>query len=230
MQKISCRYQKNSVWRRKRVICGVLVVCIMALASIVRAEELAVSRFSIEGLTGWTAKSFKGNTDYRVVTEDGRTAVKATSQAAASGLAKEIRFDPAKFRYLRWSWKIDHTIKGGDEKTKAGDDYAARVYVVFPGRFFWQTKAINYIWANRLPKGESIPNAFASGAMMVAVESGPSQAGQWLTEERDILADYRRLFGEEPGEAEAIAIMTDTDNTGESATAWYGEITLSTER
>ena len=65
---------------------------------------------------------------------------------------------------------------------------------------------------------------------MVAVQSGPSQAGQWLTEERDILADYRRLFGEEPGEAEAIAIMTDTDNTGERATAWYGEITLSTER
>lgn len=65
---------------------------------------------------------------------------------------------------------------------------------------------------------------------MVAVESGPSMAGQWLTEERDILADYRRLFGEEPGEAEAIAIMTDTDNTGESALAWYGEISLSTER
>jgi hypothetical protein len=203
---------------------------IVVAASIVRAEELAVSRLSAEGLTGWTPKSFKGNTDYRVVTEDGRTAVKAVSQAAASGLAKEIRFDPAKYRYLRWSWKIDHTIKGGDEKNKAGDDYAARVYVVFPGRFFWQTKAINYIWANRLPKGESIPNVFASGAMMVAIESGPSLAGRWIAEERDILVDYRRLFGEEPGEAEAIAIMTDTDNTGESATGWYGEISLSTVR
>lgn len=222
-------YRQISGWRRAKAICIVLGIILVA-ATTGRAEELAVSRFGVEGLTGWTAKSFKGDTDYRVVNEDGRTAVKATSQAAASGLAKEIRFDPAKFRYLRWSWKIDHTIKSGDERTKAGDDYAARVYVVFPGRFFWQTKAINYIWANRLPKGESIPNTFASGAMMVAVESGPAQAGQWLTEERDILADYRRLFGEEPGEAEAIAIMTDTDNTGESATAWYGEITLSTER
>jgi len=212
------------------VICLILVTIVLAAASTGRAEDLAVSRFSVEGLAGWTPKSFKGNTEYNVVNENGRTVVKATSHAAASGLVKEIRFDPAHYRYLRWSWKIDHTIKNGDEKTKAGDDYAARLYVVFPGRFFWQTKAINYIWANQLPKGESIPNPFTVGAMMVAVESGPAQAGQWLTEERDILADYRRLFGEEPGEAEAIAIMTDTDNTGESALAWYGEISLSTER
>jgi hypothetical protein len=214
-----------------RVICGSLVVCcFLALAFIVRAEDLTVSRFGTEGLTGWMSKSFKGTTEYSVEQEDGRTVVRAVSQAAASGLVKEIRFNPVHYRYLRWSWKINNTIKGGDEKTKAGDDYAARVYVVFPGRFFWQTKALNYIWANKLPKGESIPNAFASGAMMVAVESGPSQAGQWLNEERDILADYRRLFGEEPGEAEAIAIMTDTDNTGESASAWYGEIFLSTKQ
>jgi hypothetical protein len=212
------------------VICLVLVTIIAAVASTGRAEELTVSRFSIEGLTGWTPKSFKGNTEYTVVNENGRTIVKAASHAAASGLVKEIRFNPATYRSLRWSWKIDHTIKGGDETTKAGDDYAARVYVVFPGRFFWQTKAINYIWANQLPKGESIPNAFTAGAMMLAVESGSALVGQWLSEERDILADYRRLFGEEPGEAGAIAIMTDTDNTGSSASAWYGEIILSTER
>jgi hypothetical protein len=64
--------------------------------------------------------------------------------------------------------------------------------------------------------------------MMVAVQSGPSQAGRWLNEERDILSDYKSLFGEEPKEAGAIAIMTDTDDTGESAMAWYRDIILST--
>jgi hypothetical protein len=221
----------NKGRQRRKVICGALVACyFMALVTIVMAEDLAVSRFGTEGLNGWTSKSFKGTTEYSVVNEDGRSVVRAVSQAAASGLVKEIRFNPLQYRYLHWSWKINNTIKGGDEKTKAGDDYAARVYVVFPGRFFWQMKALNYIWANQLPKGESIPNSFTSGAMMVAVESGPSLAGQWLNEERDILADYRRLFGVEPGEGEAIAIMTDTDNTGESATAWYGEIFLSTKQ
>lgn len=193
-----------------------------------QAEELAVSRFAVEGLTGWTAKSFKGLTDYRLQREDGRVVVQATSQAAASGLVKEIKFDPARYRYLHWSWKIAGTVEGGDETTKAGDDYAARLYVVFPGRFFWQTKAINYIWANKLAKGETIPNAFTASAMMVAVESGPALTGRWLEEERDILADYRRLFGAEPPTAGAVAMMTDTDNTGGKAVAWYGEITIAT--
>ena len=64
--------------------------------------------------------------------------------------------------------------------------------------------------------------------MMVAVESGPAKAGQWMLEQRDILADYRLLFGEEPGDIGAIAIMTDCDNTGGEAAAWYGEISIST--
>jgi len=199
------------------------------MAAAAGAEELAVSRFAVEGLNGWTPKSFKGETEYQLITDNGRVVVRATSHAAASGLVKKLAFSPAKYRYLRWSWKIDRTLAGGDEKIKAGDDYAARLYIVFPGRFFWQTRAINYIWANRLGKGENIANPFTAQAMMVAVESGPALTGRWLAEERDILADYRQLFGEEPEEATAIAIMTDTDNTGESAVAWYGDITLSTD-
>ena len=215
----------------KVVIGCLLPACFIFLtASIGATEELAVSRFASEGLSGWTSKSFKGETEYRLEKEDGRLVVRAKSRGTASGLVKEIEFDPVKFRYLRWSWKIADTVKGGDERTKAGDDYAARVYVVFPGFFFWQTRAINYIWANRLPKGESIANAFTANAMMVAVQSGPDLAGRWLEEERDILEDYRQLFGGDPPKAGAVAIMTDTDNTGGSAVAWYGEISLGAGR
>jgi hypothetical protein len=206
-----------------------LLTALFYSTSASHAEEIPVSRFNTEGLVGWESKSFKGITEYNMVKENGRTVVKATSHAAASGLIRKIRFEPSKYRYLRWSWKIAHTIKGGDEKSKAGDDYAARVYVVFPGRFFWQMKAISYIWANKLVKGESVPSVYTGNAKMVAVESGDGKAGQWLTEERDLLADYRLLFGTDPHEAEAVAIMTDTDNTGGSADAWYGEISLSTE-
>lgn len=193
------------------------------------AAELPVSSFASTGLAGWEPKSFKGATEYRIEQEHGRNVVKAVSNTAASGLVKKITFDPKKYRYLRWSWKIAGTIKAGDETSRRGDDYAARVYVIFTGRFFWQTRAINYIWANRLAKGKSLPNAFTANAQMLAVESGNGKAGQWQSEQRDLLADYRALFGEEPQQATAIAIMTDTDNTGSSAEAWYGEISLSTE-
>ncbi len=220
------RYKKSSL--KWKLFCLFLGWLVFGAAVAGWAKDLAVGNFEQEGLKGWSPKVFKGKTDYRLMKEDGRTVVQATSRAAASGLIKKLEFNPAEYRYLRWSWKIKNTLKGADERTKAGDDYAARIYIVFPGFFFWQTRAINYIWANKLPKGESIPNAYTSQTMMIAVESGPSLAGRWLDEERDILADYRSLFGEEPDKAGAIAIMTDTDNTGESAVAWYGDITLST--
>jgi len=198
--------------------------------SLARADEITVSRFNTEGLTNWESKSFKRMTEYRLVKEDGRTVVKASSHKSASGLVRKISFQPSKHRYLRWSWKISHTINGGDEKSKSGDDYAARVYVLFPGQYFWQLKSINYIWANKLDKGSFVSSAYAADSQMVAVESGNEKAGQWLTEERDLFADYRLLFGADPPEAGAIAIMTDTDNPGGDAEAWYGDIVLATER
>jgi hypothetical protein len=209
-----------------RALPAIMSVCV----SLASAEEIHVARFSVEGLTGWETKSFKGTTDYHLVIEDGRTVVKAASHDSASGMIRKISFQPAKHRYLRWSWKIAGTIRGGDETIKAGDDYAARIYIVFPGRFFWQMKAINYIWANKLAKGSFAPSVYTADSKMVAVESGNGKAGQWLTEERDLLADYRTLFNADPPEAEAIAIMTDTDDTGGVAEAWYGDIVLSTER
>jgi hypothetical protein len=219
------RYKNISLkWKS---LCPFLCSIAFFTAAVGRTNELAVSNFELDGLKGWTPKIFEGKTDYSLAKENGRVVVRATSHAAASCLVKQIKFNPAEYRYLRWSWKIENIIESGDEKNKAGDDYAARLYVVFPGYFFWQTRAINYIWANRLPKGKSIPNAYTAQAMMVAVESGPSLAGSWVDEERDILSDFKRLFGEEPKETTAIAIMTDTDNTGESAVAWYGNIVIS---
>lgn len=220
---------RSGVHLRLPACCRIVLLLLLAFPLQSWAAELPVSNFAGDALTGWEPKSFKGHTEYRVIKENGRSVVQAVSNGAASGMVRKISFSPSTFRYLRWSWKIAGTVKGGDEKTKAGDDYAARVYVIFPGKFFWQMKAISYIWANKLAQGRSIKNAYTLNAMMIAVESGNGKAGQWLMEERDLLADYRAMFGTEPQEAEAIAIMTDTDNTGGTAQAWYGEISLATE-
>ena len=175
---------------------------------------------------GWETKSFAGQTHYTAEHDDKQFCIKATSTAAASGLFRKIDYDPKEQPILRWSWKIERTLAKGDERTKAGDDYAARVYVVFPSLLFWKTRALNYIWANKLPRGEALPNAFTANAMMIAVESGNGRAGQWLKEERNIYEDFKKYFKTEPPRVGAIAIMTDTDNTGESAIAWYGPIII----
>jgi len=215
-------------YRRSRSKLFGITLLALLTATNADAAEIAVARFGDEGLRGWEPKRFKGTTDYRLVEQEGRTVLKAHAKSAASGLTKKLSFNPVQYRYLRWDWKISATVAQGNERTKQGDDYAARVYVIFPGRFFWQMRAINYIWANKLPKGEFVPNAFTANAMLLAAQSGPAMAGQWVSEQHDILADYRRMFGEDPPLAGAVAIMTDTDNTGAEATAWYGDITLST--
>jgi len=192
--------------------------------------QVTVAAFSSGDLSGWSKKIFKGETEYSIVQVDGRKALRAVSKNAASGLVKKIEKDPLRYPLLRWSWKIEKTLKREDATKKSGDDFVARVYVVFPRVLFWKTRAINYVWSAKLPLGTAIPNAYTDNAVMVAVESGDGKAGSWVNEERNIFEDYKRFFGEDPPPLGAIALMSDTDNTGDEAVAYFGDIFLSPPR
>jgi len=194
------------------------------------AEQMNITHFSQNDLNGWKTKTFKGETRYALANDKGRYVLKADSRDSASGLFHKVKVDLTRTPFLNWSWKVGNILSGIDERTKKGDDYPARVYVVFSqGIFFWRTRAINYVWSSNQPVGSIWPNAYTGNARMIALESGREKTGTWLNERRDVRADYRRLFGEEPDSVDAIAIMTDTDNSGLSATAWYGDIWFSAE-
>ncbi|HKJ21496.1 MAG TPA: DUF3047 domain-containing protein [Gammaproteobacteria bacterium] len=213
--------------RRRRAARPALgIIAALAVSLTVAADaRVPVGNFSGGSLSGWSDKVFMGHTDYSLVTFDGRTALKAVSQASASGLYKEVHVDLRKTPYLHWSWRIDHTLGDLRERTTGGDDYPARVYVVFSGGvFFWRTQAINYVWSSNQPPGSTWKNAFTDNARMVAVQSGPGSAGRWISERRDVRRDYHRLFDGDAHIVDAVAIMTDTDNSGKSATAYYGDI------
>ncbi|SFO10074.1 Protein of unknown function [Nitrosospira briensis] len=194
------------------------------------SERVDIAHFSHGDLSGWQPKIFTGITRYALASKNGRIVLHADSSAAASGLYREVSIELGETPILNWTWQIGDVLKGADERTRAGDDYAARVYVIFSGGItFWRTRALNYVWSNNQPIGADWPNAYTGNARMIAVESGSSRAGQWKSERRDVREDYRRVFGEEPGRVDAVAIMTDTDNTGATATAWYGDIWFSAE-
>lgn len=212
----------------KRFLAVPLIVAVFC--GVCDAGEFKVGNFAEGDLTGWTQKSFKGRTHYSLTKEGDRTVLKASSRSSASGLFKKVKVNPADNPFLRWSWKIVRTLQREDAARKQGDDYSARVYVVFPGMFFWQTRTIVYVWSGKLAKGSSIKNPYTSNAIVVAVESGDGQAGKWVYEERNYYEDFRRLFGEEPPELGAVAVMTDTDNTRDEANAWYGDIILAGSR
>lgn len=183
-------------------------------------------------------------TRYVVERDGGEEVIRAEADGSMSGLIRRLRIDPARTPMLRWRWRIARPLKIADMATKAGDDYAARLYVLFdydPARLDFGTRtrlalakllygvevpaaALNYVWDNRYPVGTLRANAYTDRARMIVVESGADRAGQWVTVTRDIEADFRAAFGEDAPPVVGIAIATDTDNTGEQATAWYGDI------
>lgn len=193
------------------------------------ADRIRIGDFSSGSLQDWQTQSFKGLTQYRLVEEDGRKVVKADSSASASGLFKKQRIDLTKTPFLNWRWRIENGLGKLNEQVKSGDDYAARVYVVIDGGLaFWRKKALNYVWASSSPKGKIWPNAFAGKyVMMIALRSYEDSTAVWYEEKRNILEDLRKQFGEDIHSIDAVAIMTDTDNAGGRATAYYGDIFFS---
>lgn len=210
--------------RRHPYLC--LLLFLLALPC--SATPVAVGRFSSQGLAGWEAHRFAGETRYRLVEQEGTQVVEALSAGTASGLYRTIRVDLTRTPYLNWRWRVENTLSGVDETTRAGDDYPARIYVVREGGLaFWNTRALSYVWASRQPAGSHWPNAFTDRAGMIAVRSGDAGLDRWHEERRDVREDFRRLFGEEIDSVDVVAIMTDTDNGGGRARAWYGDIWFS---
>ena len=211
-----------------RRIVNRCVPCLLALllaALPAHAESLVLAWPSASDRGDWEIEEFEGETRYRVVKIDGQRVLEANSNATASSLYLEREIDIAATPFLEWNWRIEKPLALDDERIKAGDDYAARVYVVAPGEgMFGLPRAISYVWANQAEVGESWPNPFTSKVMMVAMDSGDAEAGTWRTHRRDVRADFLRLFEMEVDELEGIAVMTDSDNSGQSARAWYGEL------
>lgn len=190
--------------------------------------ELHVGKFSAGDLNGWKVETIWNTkkSGYSFIKENGKSVLMGKSVNAASGLLHKISIDPKIYPVIRWSWKIDHTVKKGNERTKDGHDFAARLYVVFPRGLFSRTRAIEYVWGNVMAKGESLRSPYSNNAVMIAVNSGNELAGKWVTNKRNYADDYRMAFGEEPPKVGAVAIMTDSDNTGETVVGYYGDIDI----
>ncbi len=212
----------------QRITGGLALLLILfgCFGMVFGAPSEIVEDFESGNLTGWEEEVFRGKTRYEVIPDGPGRVLRAESEGTASALVFRKSYRLEDFPFLSWRWKVDQVLDRGDARTREGDDYAARLYVVFPHWFPPKTRSINYIWANRLPRGSFLPNPYFGNAVMLAVESGGERVGLWRQERRNVLEDYRAIFGEAPPQVGAIAIMTDTDNTGESARAFYDDIRI----
>jgi len=184
-----------------------------------------------EAFTAWDRRwreiQLNGKTEYAITTLDGRQCLRAESRASASILLIPTRYNPDKFEWLTWEWRVDRLVEGEALERREGSDGAARVYVYFdtPGLFPWQRRNVNYVWSAVQPIGTIVASPFTpKTSKMLIAESGPEHVGTWRTVSRNVEDDYEQAFGDHPPRVVAIGIMTDSDNTGSEALAYFANL------
>ncbi|HET9925704.1 MAG TPA: DUF3047 domain-containing protein, partial [Methylomirabilota bacterium] len=212
-----------------------LAVALLATAPLRAADPapLVVEDWSKqpEGKTGipdgWKGQNWGSpKYDFRIETQGGRKVLRAKSQDDSSTISKEAKVNVKDRPILQWSWQAVTLPKGGDARKSATDDQAAQLYVTFP-RFpqAVRSRIISYLWDTTAPAGAIFKSEKTSLVTYVVVRSGPADVGKWVTESRNVLEDYKKIYGEAPGEdVGAISISIDSNDTHSSAEACFGEI------
>lgn len=192
----------------------------------------------------------KKQTQYQLVTDDGKTVLHAHATASSSAMMHEVNLDPTKRPWITWQWKIAELLKSADNTQRATEDSPVRIILGFDGdketlpftdQILFETAklvtghdfpyaTLMYIWENHLPVGTVIRSTHSGRIKMMVTASGPRGIGQWQQFSRNIVDDYEKAFGEKPGRLIGVGVLTDTDNTGETVDAWYGDIRLSADK
>ena len=227
-------------------------LALLLLSSTLRAEGDAVwvGQFRGNGSelpAPWTVEQIDSKvpaTRYQIREWEGQHAVEGSADASMALLGRPVSIDLEKTPILCWQWRVDHVLKNADMRTKAGDDYAARLYLTFRipeeqlglgtrtklalARSIYGDKvpdaALNYVWDNHQPPETLMDNAYTDRTRMLVLRSGNQDAGRWVTERRDVRADFARAFKNIQGQLSGVAVAVDTDNTGEKAKAGFAAI------
>ncbi|MEO7640371.1 MAG: DUF3047 domain-containing protein [Ramlibacter sp.] len=203
---------------------------------------ISVSAWKHHTLPGKTA------TQFNYARKDGRDSIAARAASSASILRQITRIEPAELGNVRFSWKVPELVAEADLALREADDSPVRVILAFEGdrsRFSAKDALLSelartltgeempyatlmYVWCNKREPGTILKGTRTDRIRRLVVESGTRHLNKWMDYERDIRADYQRAFGEAPGALVGVAIMTDTDNTRSTTSAWYGPVRLGT--
>jgi hypothetical protein len=212
-----------------------LAVILLFWAQSVSAQEPVRITFDGDEVgkfpAGWVSEDQKDMTQvYSVQAEGNRKFLHADARNLSVLISTAVRWNLSESPMLRWRWRAVTFPTGSDEQTKDGDDSVLGLYAVFTARPF--VTAIKYIWSDTLPAGMEFDSPYSSGTKMVVVRSGRALAGTWITEERNLLADYEQFLGkgEKNPVAQALAILTDSDNTRSRAVGDYADIITSSSK
>jgi len=207
---------------------GSVMVSVIFLVSHVAwaADSLTVADFSSAAVgggvpAGWELKEKSGKADFAVVKDGDVSAVRFRSSNTSFSLQKELKVDLKQFPVLAWKWKVAKLPAGGDFRKSKTDDQAAQLFVAFT-----KTKSIVYIWDTSAPQGlmeDTTPVPFMH-VKVVVVRSGAADLGKWISESRNVYADYKKLFGDEPPAVSGVRLQINSQHTGTSAESYFAEV------
>jgi len=227
-------------------VCLTVLICLLSISAWGQAKTVFF-REDFNDFESWRPLYFpkiKRHSTYTIMKDKDSSFLRAESNASASGLIFKKEFTVFDYPKVRWRWKVENVYQKGNAEEKSGDDYPIRIYVIFKydpetASFGQRLKyglaktiygeypphsSLSYVWANRKHQQRIIPNPYASEARMIVMEAGTEKAGQWVEEDVDILEDYRKAFGTIPPAIAGIAIMNDSDNTGERSVSYVDYI------
>ena len=196
----------------------------------------------------WHAVALPGKaaTRYEWSEKDGRLCVRAQSERSASLWRKRVMVAPGALGEVSFSWWVQDLVPDASVADADREDAPARVLFGFAGdaaRLPLRTRVmfelaqaltgetppyatLMYVWDAQLPVGTVVVNPRSDRVRKIVVDSGPEHLRRWRDHRRDLAADFRLAFGEDPGALTSIAVMTDSDNTRSQAHSWYGQVQL----
>ena len=235
--------------------CVVILIVAGAIVTVsaVTESKTVLLREDFTTLQNWEPfffASIDNHSTYAIVTDNTAAFLRAESNASASALVYKKTFNVYDYPKVSWRWKVDNVYQRGNAKTKEGDDYPLRIYITFPldreKASFWEKakyasfrlvfgeyppqSCLNYIWANRHYTEDVLTSRYTKQSKLIPLKAGEEQTATWYTEHINIIDDYRRAFGSTPPETAHLAIMNDSDNTGESSVSYLDYIEVYREK
>jgi len=207
-----------------------LILAFAALAAaetgVVVVEDWTKHAVGVKGIPeGWKGQNWGSPAYHLTVIEGSPKVLHLKSQNEGSSIAKEVKIDIKETPILEWQWKAVVLPVGGDSRRKATDDQAAQIYVTFPHfPSALRSRIIGYVWDTTAPEGTVVQSEKTSLITYVVVRSGTKDLNRWITETRNVYEDYKRIYGEEPGELGVISIAINSNDTKSSAESYFGKI------
>lgn len=203
------------------------LLAVLAFSAAAWAEDrIVIADFSLgadaKGLpVGWQLKEKSGKADFAVVKDSGIHALHLKSANTSFSIQKEVDVDVKRYPVLSWKWKAVKLPAGGDFRKSKTDDQAAQLFIAFT-----KTKAIVYIWDTSALRGlmEEAPSPPFMSIKAVVVRSGMAEAGEWLSETRNVYEDYKKLFGNDPPPAQGIRLQINSQHTETSAESFFADV------